>query len=254
MLTGYGRSHYTMDPLHFGPHVITRGRGTFCWSGGRAEVGVGSVFALLPGVHVEYWEDPDDPWCYSWLHIAGSGIDGLARGCGFTPEVPVWRTDRYQDIDRAMRDAWDCLDPKKPSNAYVIQEKLYRFAAICARTSGALRQLYREGGLVKRAMALVDSQLHTGINVSEIASALKVSRTTLFNAFRKELGQSPVQWLQKRRIERAKDLLRAAGEVRVAGVALSCGFTDEKYFMRAFREMTGCTPSTWRRAALRHVT
>lgn len=206
---------------------------------------IGSLFSLLPDMPVEYWEDPQDPWQYQWLGIHGSGVVDFAAGCGFTPEEPVWHAQDHRPVQEAMRDLWDCLDAGQPAHPYDVQMKLYSFARQSAKASGSVQRRHHEETLVERAKAVIESQLHTAINVTETAAILHVSRTTLFSAFRQELQQSPVQYLRGRRISRAQELLAAHGPIRLADVAHICGFNDPKYFLRTFKEITGQTPREW---------
>lgn len=245
-LTGGGQSHYTITPVHFGPHLIVRGKGTFCWPGGRADVTVGTMFALLPGMSVDYWEDPDNSWQYQWLDIRGAEAIAFARGCGFTMDRPVWQCDDFEPILEVMRELRECLNPQSHAHPYVMQSKLYAYSTLSAMACGALRMQDHEATLVDRAKNVIESQLHTPINVSEIAAILRVSRTTLFYAFREELEQSPVQFLRARRIEKAKELLQKSKALRLCDIARACGFSDAKYFMRTFKEFVGQTPSVWR--------
>jgi len=114
--------------------------------------------------------------------------------------------------------------------------------------SGTLWTAGNEETLVDRARAVIGSQLHTAINVAEIAAILGVSRTTLFYAFRAETGVSPVQYLRNCRIGRARELLSTHRTLRLADIARACGFSSAKYFMRTFKLFTGRTPSDWRKA------
>ena len=53
-------------------------------------------------------------------------------------------------------------------------------------------------------------------------------------------------WLNRLRIEKAKELLTAHPEWSNEAVARECGFTDRSYFQRKFKELTGRTPAEWR--------
>ena len=85
-----------------------------------------------------------------------------------------------------------------------------------------------------------------GLNVSEMAAALQVSRTTLFTAFRDVLGITPIEFLTRKRLERAKDLMRRSRRpLRV--IARMSGFGEPKYFLRRFKQCEGMTPTEWQR-------
>jgi transcriptional regulator GlxA family with amidase domain len=99
--------------------------------------------------------------------------------------------------------------------------------------------------LVTEALELIESLLHTGMNVQELSWALDIDRTTLFRAFRRELGTTPIRAIRAARLRRAKTLLRHSNAT-VSEVAGRAGFGDHRYFMRTFRSAEGMTPTQWR--------
>lgn len=69
-----------------------------------------------------------------------------------------------------------------------------------------------------------------------------ISVSTLQRKFKEYLSISPMQHLLKLRMNKALELL-IANELSVRDVAFACGFSDEKYFSKAFRMRYGYPPS-----------
>ena len=69
--------------------------------------------------------------------------------------------------------------------------------------------------------------------------------------FRKSTGESPHHFVLRHRVERAKEMLRAA-ETRVLDVAVACGFKTQQHFARVFRQMCRVSPTEYRQEFLRH--
>jgi AraC family transcriptional regulator len=63
--------------------------------------------------------------------------------------------------------------------------------------------------------------------------------------FRLSAGESPHRFLLRRRVERAKCLLRE-GRSPLGEVALACGFSSQSHLTARFRELTGVTPRRYR--------
>jgi len=63
--------------------------------------------------------------------------------------------------------------------------------------------------------------------------------------------RSPASICSPHRVERAKEMLRAA-EARVLDVAVACGFKTQQHFARVFRQMCGVSPTEYRQEFLRH--
>jgi AraC-like DNA-binding protein len=65
--------------------------------------------------------------------------------------------------------------------------------------------------------------------------------------FRAATGLRPHEYLLRRRIERAQELLLGSG-MPVVEVALSVGFQTQSHFTSAFKRIVGQPPSAWREA------
>jgi AraC-like DNA-binding protein len=94
------------------------------------------------------------------------------------------------------------------------------------------------------AKEMIEAHLDGRVRLREIAAMCGLRTSQFAHAFRKGVGVAPYQWLSRRRIERAKSLLRR-GRI-LSDVAQLCGFTDQSHFSRAFRNAEGVTPGYWR--------
>ena len=64
--------------------------------------------------------------------------------------------------------------------------------------------------------------------------------------FKKEMGCTPIEYLNHTRISNAKNLLSSRNSgLSVASIAALCGFSDPLYFSRLFKKETGVSPSGW---------
>jgi AraC-like DNA-binding protein len=250
LLTGHGGCRFAFAPAeHVGPHLVVSGRGTVRCGGREYVVKAGDMFCLLPGVEIDYFEDPKHHWRYAWLHLVGSGATDFAAACGFTADRPVRPCAGTPEVAERMESLRQAL--RRPeAEPYRILALLYGFADRCAANLESSRapssKSGRRAALVERARLLMTSSLHSGINVNQLAEALGVSRTTLFLAFREQLDTTPVACLQRARLDRARQLLRSTDRP-VAEVAAAAGFGDPRHFMKCFKSSVGATPTEWRR-------
>ncbi len=56
---------------------------------------------------------------------------------------------------------------------------------------------------------------------------------------------TPHQYVIRRRIERAKQLLKQS-DLRIVDIALACGFANQSHFSRHFRRIVGISPKEFR--------
>jgi len=113
----------------------------------------------------------------------------------------------------------------------------------------ASRRLMR-GGLAswqrRRAQELLASDLCKSLSLQQIARECELSVAHFSRSFKISTGATPHEWLQFRRIERAKELL-AEGGAALCEIALRCGYSDQSHFTRMFARIVGITPGSWRR-------
>lgn len=83
------------------------------------------------------------------------------------------------------------------------------------------------------------------LSVAQIAAAAGTSEVFLRRLMKRDLGRSPLRYLNELRIAAAKELL-AGGYDSIESIAEKCGFSDGKYFAEAFRRATGMTASEYR--------
>lgn len=84
------------------------------------------------------------------------------------------------------------------------------------------------------------------LSMERICAVSFISVSSLQRAFSKYFGMSPGQYLIGLRMNRALELLKENTR-SVKEIAYACGFSDEKYFSRAFRKKYGYPPSQFRK-------
>lgn len=87
------------------------------------------------------------------------------------------------------------------------------------------------------------------IQLWQIARESQISVVYFRKLFQQAYGQPPMQWLYAQRIQRAKELL-ASQDMRVAEVALQCGYSDIYSFSGAFKRAVGVSPMEYRKRFL----
>jgi AraC-like DNA-binding protein len=98
-----------------------------------------------------------------------------------------------------------------------------------------------------RARDAMDRAYAEALNVGVIAAVAHVSEAHFIRSFRATFGETPHQYLQRRRVERSMFLLRETDR-SVTDICLDVGFLSLGTFSRTFREIVGETPSDYRAA------
>lgn len=106
------------------------------------------------------------------------------------------------------------------------------------------------GIAINRALDVIESQIHTGLSVRELAQEAYLSRCTLEYAFRNQVGLSPKKFINMQRLVHVRrDLRRASEHEAIAQIANRWGIWHMGQFARDYRRLFGELPSeTLRRA------
>ncbi|ARP74270.1 AraC family transcriptional regulator [Streptomyces pluripotens] len=95
-----------------------------------------------------------------------------------------------------------------------------------------------------RAWAL--DRLHEAIQLRDMAEQEAMSVRTFTRRFREEVGVSPVQWLTRQRVERARHLLEST-DLPMDQVAGEAGFGTAQSMRQHLQQALGVTPTAYRR-------
>jgi AraC-like DNA-binding protein len=94
---------------------------------------------------------------------------------------------------------------------------------------------------VKHAKRYIEEFYGNDLSVEHIAKVVGVSPSYLRTLFRKSEQESPIHYLNRVRIDRAKEML-ASRMFTLNEVAAACGFQNVYYFSRVFKSITGISP------------
>ncbi|NTU63372.1 MAG: response regulator transcription factor, partial [Chloroflexi bacterium] len=135
--------------------------------------------------------------------------------------------------------------------ATVLDKGLFSVDETLAHIDAALtqkRKLKLEAQqLVRQAMAYLHEHYAQPISREDVARYVNMNEDYLTFCFRKEMGMTPIAYLNRYRINQAKQLL-ATRPLSITEVALEVGFYDHSYFSRVFRREVGMSPDAYRRA------
>jgi AraC-like DNA-binding protein len=101
---------------------------------------------------------------------------------------------------------------------------------------------------VGKTLALIHAKPAHAWTVEELAGEVGLSRSALGERFTNLVGQPPMQYLTRWRLQLAADLLRSSAR-NIAAVASEVGYDSEAAFSRAFKRELGLAPAAWREAA-----
>lgn len=104
---------------------------------------------------------------------------------------------------------------------------------------------------VSRALSLLHGRVAQAWTVDDLGHKVGLSRSALADRFTRLIGEPPMRYLARWRIQVAAHQLRNS-DTALARVAEQVGYESEAAFNRAFKRSFGVPPATWRRNASTH--
>lgn len=99
-----------------------------------------------------------------------------------------------------------------------------------------------------RAVNYVRQRMGQTLQVSDLCAAAGLSSAQLTRLFKQSLNQSPAQFIEKQRMDSARQLL-AFSALTIQEIASKVGYRDPFYFSNRFRHATGISPRRYRRSS-----
>lgn len=102
---------------------------------------------------------------------------------------------------------------------------------------------------LRSMIAYINQHYPEKITLAEIAKAAGVSEREAARCFKKNIGQSPMEYLIRYRLNQSKKLLIETG-MTITAICQQCGFSDSAYFGKVFRRFYGMTPGEYRSGSI----
>lgn len=255
----FSEHHHTEIELCY----VLCGKGVFKIRGQHYEISPGALFFFLSNeVHWIEEIDRDNPprfldlkaeprmvWSPQFNLFGDNclrALSTLEHRCFYGKDEPI-----SHEIGSIMKEMHEECLRNKLGCEIVVKSDLYRLLVLLLRQSGTsnLQASPRNAENLKnidKAIQYINENLTKKFTLEELAEISCFSRT-YFSALFKELnGVSPWDYINIKRVERAKALLSGT-DCTVLSAANECGFGNLSNFNRIFKKITGKTPSEYRK-------
>ncbi len=214
--------------------IILKGKGTYLYLNKRLEVNEGDVVFIPENIFCySSWQgEPDIEVLYisCFIHYEGFRYEPQTVACS-------------QDIKDALIKIADLLDGDHLDEleAYSIFYKVLKSILPQMKQSN-----FAFDKTLQIAIEYLTENWDKDFSVSELAKKCLISESSLYHLFQREMGQTPVSFLNSIRINKAIEFLENTN-YSVSTISDMVGFNSENHFRNVFTSLTGTTPLKFRK-------
>lgn len=106
---------------------------------------------------------------------------------------------------------------------------------------------------ILHAVRYIESHYDAPLRVPELASLCHLSTSYFYEYFKKEIGQTPIEYKNDITISHAQQILLDHSDISIEELSERLGFESSIYFRRLFKKKTGQTPREYRSTHLRKL-
>lgn len=217
-------------------------------------LGAGQYIFLKAGEEHYGHRPSEEKLSYMWVHFRAD--------CGF--EETDGADEKYSYI---FPEQSDITDSGRTSQLFhqlmdmSLEEELYSqnmpdYALSLLMMEITQEYLHKQDNCRKLPAAVIfakewiKNHYYQPFDIAELACAAGYQADYLSSLFKRSTGVSIVGYTNMIRIKNAKALLTSC-DITIKEAAYSCGFPDEKYFMKVFKKLEGVTPTQFKNAFVR---
>ena len=233
--------------------LITAGEGVFeSEATGTAPLKPGLAAFLFPGVWHRYRPNLETGWTERWMHFNGDFAHLLLDQKIISPELAIIRSERWKEIDTALRQQLSSIQQSPSSNSLIISLQGLRVLSLAIgqgpRSGGSKKNVRAKNAetLVSAAVDYIWARSHHVLNVSDVADALGVTRRTLERQMLAGRGHSVLDEIIQCRFSRAERLLRETS-LPIKTIVNLAGFGSPENMRQVFLARVKFSPLDYRR-------
>lgn len=225
---------------------IARGRCQVWRDGQQFTAQEGSLVLFLPGEPQDYAFRAADQSISCYLHFSGVGCEELLRQVGLWGHAiyPLGRSRSIEALFEQMRTEYTL---RRPFSEGMLGAYLWQFFSLVGRKIAALQSPSGPNrSRIDQVCLLMHEEYAQNQPLTRYAEFCSLSLSRFSHLFKEATGLTPLQYLNRVRIEKAKELLLNTS-LSVAEISECVGFSSQNYFGRLFRRQVGLSPTQFAR-------
>lgn len=178
------------------------------------------------------------------VEVSEGNVEMLQRLCDSYPELqlPASNPDSYDNstLFTSYVQRYNAL-----SIASRVEIRGNLLLLVSRFLQNARLRVWSEDKRLQKVLKHIHENITHEMTVEELADIACLTPPYLIRLFKRDMGVSPIQYINTRKIEKAQ-LLLVTEKISVKAIAYTLGFNDHSYFTRLFHKVTGMTPLEYR--------
>ena len=181
-------------------------------------------------------------WCHFTARIGGRNLFDLLQ-------VP-YSIDTKHDAEamRLFRELLECDSRDSVSGPLLVQSAMLRLIAYYMERAVTAQDYLKPSAAsepLQQVIAYIQRRYHRNLTIEELAEQAHLHPNYFIRVFKRQFGTSPIQYINKKRLEEAK-LLLVTTNLLLAEIGDRVGIPDVSYLSRTFKASTGFSPTAYR--------
>ncbi len=227
------------------PQILysTRGSGTLLTDGNALTVKPYSGI-FMPAFYPHEYYPNGDVWNIHWVVPTGYAAENIFKHFGMTKPTVYFLGDAKM-LEHIFRKMHEAIRSDSVFGNYRASGYLYDFLIEFYRLTSGKKTSDTPNYALTQALDYINFNFSSPISMEELCAVSGVSKQHLCRLFRNTLDCRPTEYIAKRRIQAAKELLTGSDK-NMESIAAETGFCTASYFCKLFKRYEGITPSQFR--------
>ncbi|MBU8914002.1 MAG: AraC family transcriptional regulator [Spirochaetales bacterium] len=187
------------------------------------------------------------PWYVNWITFSGHDVEGVLHHLGIL-QTEVLSVSAPEIIAETIHAALRTLKSRNPLHGIDASVFAYQFLMDLLKyvQPGGQDSHGTNTSRLADAFQLIENEIHRQIAIEELAATVGVTEQYFCQIFKNVTGKRPVEYINQRRVERAKEILLREPDTCVRDVGARVGLESSSYFATVFRKCANMSPRQFR--------
>lgn len=164
----------------------------------------------------------------------------------------IWKADSkyFAELDKIIRKGWDIINLEPTDYEIYVRNLLSEYFAVLIHVSKTTVGANQSANLlledrVQIILNYIHANYSKNITLDDLAVTANVSKSEVLRCFKAVINTSPIKYLKNLRLRNAAYMLKNSA-YSIQTIYELCGFDNNSYFSKSFKEQYHCSPREYR--------